>query len=154
MTDSSTQVGNLIGRYAELIDSGDFDGVTRLLGGASIGGEDGVAMLTGPTAIRRLFSSTARLYPDGTPRTKHVTTNLIIDIDEDAGTASARSYWTVFQAVPGLPLQPILSGRYLDRFERVEEGWRFAERRYVVDLVGDVSHHMIGNIPTEVDDGG
>jgi 3-phenylpropionate/cinnamic acid dioxygenase small subunit len=147
MTDSSTQVANLIAQYAELIDQGDFDGVTELLRDAQVGGEDGTSMLAGKEAIHRLFASTARLYPDGTPKTKHVTTNLILEIDEETGTAAARSYWTVFQAVEGLPLQPILAGRYLDRFEYQDEWWRFSERRYAVDLVGDISHHMLGNRP-------
>ena len=31
----------------------------------------------------------------GTRRTKHITTNVLIDVDEDAGTASARSYWVL-----------------------------------------------------------
>jgi hypothetical protein len=95
-----------------------------------------------------LFTSTTRRYPDGTPGTKHVTTNLILDIDDDDGTASARSYWTVLQAVPGLPLQPILAGRYHDRFTRREGRWEFTERRYLVELIGDVSHHMITDLPT------
>jgi hypothetical protein len=147
MTDSAIQLGNLIARYAECIDSGDFDGMAALLEHAAVGGGDGGPMLTGREAICKMFSSTARLYPDGTPGTKHVTTNLILEIDEDAGTATARSYWTVLQAVPGLPLQPILAGRYHDRFERRGGVWRFSERRYLVDLVGDVSHHMMTELP-------
>jgi hypothetical protein len=146
--DSATELGNLIARYAEMIDAGDFEGVAQLLEGAAVGGADDGPLLTGHDAIRRLFASTARLYPDGTPRTKHVTTNLILEVDEEGDGATARSYWTVFQAVEGLPLQPILAGRYHDRFLRHEGSWRFAERRYLVDLVGDVSHHMIGNQPT------
>ena len=78
------------------------------------------SLLTGQDAIQALYAATTRIHPDGTPGTKHVTTNLILDIDDEAGTASARSYWTVLQAVPGLPLQPILAGRYHDRFERAE----------------------------------
>lgn len=148
MTASSTELGNLIARYAELIDGGDFDGVAELLGDAAIGAGDSTTLLSGKQAIRDLFTSTTRIHPDGTPGTKHVTTNLILDIDDDHGTAAARSYWTVLQAVPGLPLQPILAGRYHDRFERAEGGWRFAERRYLVDLVGDVSHHMITELPS------
>ena len=144
--DSTTELGNLIARYAEMIDAGDFDGVAGLLEGAAVAAADG-PLLTGHDGIHRLFASTARLYPDGTPRTKHVTTNLILEIDED-DRATARSYWTVFQAVEGLPLQPILAGRYHDRFVRRDGVWAFAERRYLVDLVGDVSHHMIGNQPT------
>ncbi len=144
---SATELGNLIARYAELIDAGDFDGVASLLEGAAVGGADDGPLLEGHDAMRRLFESTARRYPDGTPRTKHVTTNLVLEIDEDEDRAAARSYWTVFQAVEGLPLQPILAGRYHDRFVRHDGIWAFAERRYLVDLVGDVSHHMIGNRP-------
>jgi len=58
------------------------------------------------------------VYDDGTPRTKHVTTNIAIEIDEEAGKAETRSYFTVLQALPGLALQPIVSGRYQDRFAR------------------------------------
>jgi SnoaL-like domain len=148
MTDSATAVGNLIARYAELIDSGDFDGVADLLGDASVGEGDSTALLAGRDAIRAMFATTTRLYPDGTPGTKHVTTNLILEVDEEAGRAEARTYWTVLQAVPGLPLQPILAGRYHDRFERHAGAWRFTERRYLIDLVGDVSRHMLSNIPT------
>jgi len=53
----------------------------------------------------------------------------------------------VLQAVPGLPLQPILAGRYHDRFERRSGVWWFSERRYLVDLVGDVSHHLLTELP-------
>ena len=85
MTDTShRQVANLIARYAELIDGGDFDGLADLLGRAAVGAGDGTSLLTGKDALRDLFTSTTRLYPDGTPGTKHVTTNLIIDIDDEA----------------------------------------------------------------------
>jgi ketosteroid isomerase-like protein len=143
MTDSGIQLANLIGRYAECIDRGDFDGMAELLADASVADEHGNSPLRGQDAIRQLFASTARLYEDGTPRTKHVTTNLILEIDEVGGLATARSYWTVFQAVEGLPLQPILAGRYLDAFERSQGQWRFSERRFAIDLVGDVGHHML-----------
>jgi len=148
MSDDTTQVANLIARYAELIDSGDFDGVAHLLADAGVGAGDDSTLLRGMKALAGLFTSTTRLYPDGTPGTKHVTTNLILDVDGGVGSATARSYWTVLQAVPGLPLQPILAGRYHDRFGRVQGVWRFTERRYLVDLVGDVSHHMLSNLPS------
>ena len=35
-----------------------------------------------------------------------MTTNLLLEVDEEAGTATARSYWTVLQAVPGLLSSP------------------------------------------------
>jgi hypothetical protein len=148
MSDSTVAVSNLIARYAELIDLGDFDGVADLLGHAAVGEGGSASLLTGRDAILAMFTSTTRLYPNGTPGTKHVTTNLILDVDDQAGTAAARTYWTVLQAVPGLPLQPILAGRYHDRFERTDGAWRFSERRYLIDLVGDVSQHMLAHLPT------
>ena len=50
----------------------------------------------------------------------------------------------MLQAVPGeLALQPIVAGRYRDRFERGDRGWRFASRHLVVDLVGELGHHLL-----------
>ncbi len=54
------------------------------------------------------------VYDDGTPRTQHVTTNLAIDVDEEAGTVVSRSYFTFLQALPDMALQPIVSGRCHD----------------------------------------
>ena len=83
-----------------------------------------------------------RRYDDGTPRTKHVTTNLIIDVDDGAGTATAKSYFTVLQQVDDLTLQVIIAGRYHDRFERVGGEWQFSDRLIFSDLIGDLSHHL------------
>ena len=95
-----------------------------------------------------LYEATTLRYEDGTPRTKHLTTNVIVEIDDGGASASARSYFTVLQAVPGhLALQPVVAGRYRDRFERAEGGWRFSGRHIVVDLVGDVSQHLRIEIP-------
>ena len=77
------------------------------------------------------------VYDDGTPRTKHVTTNIAIEVDEEAGTAVSRSYFIALQALPDLALQPIVSGSYQDRFERRDGQWRFVERRVRTDLVGE-----------------
>jgi len=93
-------------------------------------------------AIEEMFHDTVIVYEDGTPRTKHVATNIIIDLDGDTGTATARSYVTVLQATPGFALQTIAAGHYLDRFERRHGQWRFTERNVRIDLVGDVSHHL------------
>jgi hypothetical protein len=45
-------------------------------------------------------------YEDGTPRTTHVTTNPAIEVDDEAGTAVSRSYFTALQALPELALHP------------------------------------------------
>ena len=133
-------IESLIATYAELVDGGDFAAVGLLLADATFTG--GAGSVSGRDAIEKMLRDNVIVYDDGTPRTKHVTTNLAIDVDEEAGTAVSRSYFTALQALPDLALQPIVSGRYYDRFERHEGHWRFAERRVQPDLVGDVSRHL------------
>jgi len=141
--DSARAIENLVFRYAELIDAGDFDGVGDLLADAVVGAIGEAGGLSGRDQVASLFHTTTMRHGDGTPLTKHVTTNLIVEVDATDDSASARSYFTVFQAVPGgLPLQPIVAGRYHDRFGRRDGRWRFTERRFAVDLIGDVSRHL------------
>ena len=130
----------VIATYAQLVDDGDFAAVGGLLSDATFAGSAG--LVTGRDAIEKMLRDNVIVYDDGTPRTKHVTTNLAIEVDEDEGTAVSRSYFTVLQALPDLALQPIVSGRYLDRFERRDGLWRFVERRVQTDLVGDLSRHL------------
>lgn len=144
------EIAALVHAYAERIDGGDFEGVADLLADAEVTAEGTDRRWRGRDEVLGLYESGTRRYPDGTPRTKHVTTNLVVDVDEAAGTATARSYYTVLQAVPGeLALQPIVAGRYRDRFERVGEAWRFAGRHLVVDLVGDLGHHLLFDLEGE-----
>ena len=75
--------------------------------------------------------------------TKHLTTNVIIELGENGSEASARSYYTVIQATDSLPLQPIISGRYKDHFHKTENQWRFSSREMIVDLIGDCSAHLL-----------
>ena len=137
---SHRAIENLIATYAELVDDGDFAGVGVLLADATFTG--GAGSVRGRDAIENMLRDSLIVYDDGTPRTKHVTSNVAIEVDEAAGTAVSRSYFTALQALPDLALQPIVSGRYQDRFERRDGRWRFVERRVRTDLVGDVSRHL------------
>jgi len=140
---SSRIIENLIATYAELVDDGDFAGVGALLADAVFTGSAG--SVRGRSAVENTLRDNLIVYEDGTPRTKHVTTNIVIEVDEEAGTAVARSYFTALQALPDMALQPIASGRYHDRFERRDGRWRFVERRVHTDLLGDLSRHMRGS---------
>jgi 3-phenylpropionate/cinnamic acid dioxygenase small subunit len=143
--DSARQIENLLYTYAELIDAGDFDGLAALFAHGRIAGQENgppETVFEGQAAVRQLYGFTTRRYDDGTPKSKHVTTNAIIEVDDVAGTATARSYYTVLQATDELPLQPIVTGRYRDTFHRLDGVWWFDTRTMYVDQTGDLSHHL------------
>lgn len=144
MSSAATAITNLLYRYGELMDQGDLEGVAALFASATIKtGPDG-AIVEGSEAMLALWRAHVRIHPCGTPRTKHVITNPIVEVDEASGTATCRSYFTVLQATPDLPLQIIAAGRYHDVFRRTDGAWRFAERDYtMLDLIGDLSQHLL-----------
>lgn len=147
MTDAHEAVRQLLFRYCELMDAGDFTKLAALFADAVMVDDDGTVVAGGRTGVQALYDRGTRLY-DGRPRTSHITSNSIIDVDEVAGTASARSVYIVFQATDTLALQPIITGRYRDRFARAEDDtWHFVERGFSVDLVGDLSHHLRYDVP-------
>lgn len=100
----------------------------------------------GREAVAALYRGAVRIHEDGTPRTRHVTTNVIVEVDDSAGTAHARSAYTVFQQTSELKLQPIVSGRYHDTFQRRDGRWWFDTRTMFIDLVGDMSCHLLIDI--------
>lgn len=137
----ATEITNLLYRYAELFDTGDHDGAAALFAHAEITVQNGKKI--DAQALRRLWADTVRIYADGTPKTKHVITNPIVEIDEEAGHATCRSYYTVLQATDALPLQVVGAGRYRDTFARVDGKWRFVARDYsLFDHQGDLSAHL------------
>lgn len=143
------EIENLIASYAECVDSGDFAAVGALLAGAAFTSGTG-ATVRGREAVEGMFSDTVITYDDGTPKTRHVTTNVTIDLEPDAGTAAARSYFTVLQATAHLSLRPVAAGRYHDRFARRDGRWEFTERRVHLDLAGDLTRHLRPRLPAQL----
>jgi 3-phenylpropionate/cinnamic acid dioxygenase small subunit len=136
------KIENLIYHYAELIDAGDLPAVANLFRDGVIFNRRTGMRVQGYSQVLAMYESACRIYPQcGTPRTRHLTTNVII---ETAGqTALSRSSFTVLQATQELPLQAIIAGRYRDQFVLTEEGWRFSEREMLVDFMGDCSGHLL-----------
>lgn len=148
VAEARAAVEYLVASYAALLDAGDFAGVGELFAHGEIHSRPEAPVRRGRTDVTDMFAAAVRLYPDGTPRTKHVTTNLLIAIetsaDGDPTSATCRSYFTVLQEVHGhLALQPIIAGRYHDEFQLIDEQWCFRSRQMFGDLYGDLGHHML-----------
>ena len=152
MIDSARRIENLLHTYAEQIDAGDLDGVAELFSHGRIAALPDAppdAVFQGRDAVRGMYEAATRLYDDGTPKTKHVITNAIIEVDEDTGTATSRSNYTVTQATAELPLQIIITGHYDDTFRCIDGEWWFDTRVMFVDQMGDLSHHLRYELPTD-----
>jgi len=140
------EILHLINRYAFTIDTGDLEGFASLFDHAAWIMKD-AEPITGRQQVLEAISR-IRMYADGTPRTKHVISNIDIDVDEESGTAKSECYVTVFQQTEGFPLQPIFSGHYFFDFEHVDGYWRFKRRVIRHGLVGDLSAHL--KTPSEI----
>ena len=142
MTDK-LEITELLYRYAELIDAGDFDGVGQLLARSTFGGPAS-GSVSGAENIAKLFVTTTRRYLDhgNTPRTRHLVLNPIVELNGD-GTAATRSTFCVLQDTETVPIQPIVVGRYYDRFGHDDGGWYFTERKVEIQMIGDVSAHLM-----------
>ncbi len=136
------EIANLVYSYADYIDSGDLVTAAELFSHARIKlYQDGE--LLSHDELLAVWRKAIIIYPDGTPKTKHVITNPIIKINSDDDTATCRSYYTVTQSMDSLPLQVIAAGRYHDEFVRANGRWQFSYRDYsLLDAVGDLSGHV------------
>jgi 3-phenylpropionate/cinnamic acid dioxygenase small subunit len=142
--EDSRQIENLIYRYAQHIDDGKLKEVAELFRNAEIVSSAQDVRFVGYTEILSMYENSCRIYdPQGTPLTKHLTTNVIIEVDQNGVEANASSYYTVIQATDALSLQPIISGRYKYEFRKVDTHWQFARREMIVDLIGDCSSHLL-----------
>lgn len=128
----------LMAEYCDSIDRGDLDACAALFRGGRWGIVGQLA--EGERAVRALLANVT-LY-DGVPRTRHLMSNVLIDVAPGGDSATARSCLMVMQGVPpDFPLQAIFIGTYHDVFVREAGQWRFCERAIVPDLVGDLSRH-------------
>jgi 3-phenylpropionate/cinnamic acid dioxygenase small subunit len=137
-------IHNLLYRYCDHLDRGDLDAMAALFSHADFFvPERPEPIHCNAAEIAALYRSYVRIYPDTrTPKTRHVTTNVIIEV-EGTGRVRAQSYVIVFQATADVLLRPIIGGRNYDRFGKVDNVWRFIERRIESDLFGDLSAHLL-----------
>jgi hypothetical protein len=139
-------IRNLLGRYCDLMDAGFFDNVGELFAFASLVDDTGRVLARGAAEVADYYERITRRYETGGLRTKHLVLNTVLEeATGDHGANAmviARSSYVVLQATGPLPLQPIITGRYVDKFVRVSGEWRWAERAFIVDQLGDLSQHL------------
>lgn len=131
---SVEEIQKLMNQYCYCIDSGDFAGLGRLF-------EHAVWIAEGQQPSADSLSNII-IYSNGTPRTKHIYSNVTIEVSEKTYTAKGHSYVTVFQQTESFPLQPIFAGEYFDDFECVDGKWRFSRREIKNSLIGDMTAHL------------
>lgn len=148
MVSDEQAIANLVLSYAERVDAGDFEGVGALFADATyrVAVGDTELVVGAALEVTRQMHEFVQVHADGTPRTRHQTTNLIIEVDEDGMSATCRSSYCVLQVVASV-LQPIIVGRYHDSFAKVDGAWRFTDRLVFTDLSGNLSGHLRHNLP-------
>ena len=146
MSNDYEEIRNLSYRYTFLLDAGDFRAVGELLAEATlqpimagVRGEE----LRGSEAIEEFYSGQVVTYRDGDPRTRHLITNQLIELDSGGLNASSRCYFTVLQRPPKLPYQIVVGGQYYDRFKKVDGAWRFVMKAIQVDHLNEIQHHFL-----------
>ncbi|MGA7418904.1 MAG: nuclear transport factor 2 family protein [Acidimicrobiales bacterium] len=138
-------VAKVLYTYAERIDAGDFEGLGDLFAEAEITFEESPdRVIRGRDEARQMYEQFTRRYPDnGTPHTRHMITNVIVDVDDNGDRAAARSSFCVMQRTDTFPLQPVIVGRYRDELAKSSGQWHFTHRHMLSDHVGDLSQHML-----------
>jgi hypothetical protein len=142
MLTATDEIANLIYLYDEHVDRGRFAAAAAMFADATVVYEGRGITTTGADELEAFLHRSDRVYPDGTPRTLRLRTNVIVDFD-DEHSASAFSFFTMFQEAPGFPLQVIIAGATRDRFLREADEWRFQSRSVEIRLTGDLSAHSV-----------
>ena len=146
-------IEEIIFRYAELLDSGDLEGLSALFARGAIKPAVGEPV-QGAEEVFQLYATVVKFYDADdnpvpyqrgqcTPRTRHLTTNLIFDFDNSVMAATVRSLFTVYQTLAGRN-EIVAGGRYVDKFVRTLQGWHLHEREIIIENAGDMSRHLNG----------
>ncbi len=135
------EITTLVHSYARLLDSGDVNAVATLFEHSTWRSLPSGSVRRGTAEVRPVYENL--LAQDSSRHTKHLITNLSVQVEPGATTASSHCCWTVLQGAPGEPIRIILSGEYADTFEKVDSRWRFSGRLITVDLAGEPSNPAV-----------
>jgi 3-phenylpropionate/cinnamic acid dioxygenase small subunit len=141
-SEDRTAIENLLFRYARYVDTAQYEALGALFAHGKVTANKTDQVIAGAKAVTDYWRMSNKRFDCGTPRTHHVVTNLEYEYLEGGKAVRVLSCFSVFQATPKIPLQPIACGRYDDVFEKGPEGWRFRTKHIEVTLLGNMSDHL------------
>lgn len=133
MRDDVVAIEQLLNRYCHLVDRGDVEGVIALFTDDAVLAPtyEGAARHVGRAAIRAWYTRYAATTIAGARGLRHKISTAVIDVTGDG--ADAVCYLDADSVSRANGRRTLVGGRYEDRLVRTEAGWRFAERRIVID---------------------
>lgn len=137
---AEANIKRLLATYVHYLDDGKFSEIAALMAHSTFRVLADIA--SGRDEIEAFLTRGVQRHADGTPRTWHSVSNVLVNVDASCERASSVSYFTVHQELAGFPLQPICTGRYEDTFERRDGEWRFASRVVAPRHFGDITRHV------------
>jgi len=123
------EITELVARYNHAVDSGDGKAF------ADTFTDDGALDAAGRVIEgRAALASFAERLPKSVRAPRHIASNLLVDGDSDACTATLAAYVQMY-ALDGEPprQQVVASGLYDDRLTKVDGRWRFERRVFTAD---------------------
>lgn len=141
--DAVNEIRNMLYQYCWLVDQGKFDEIGELFKDAEISYEHEVAYRQDPEGFASSFRDNVKTYEDGLPHTFHLVIDPIIEVDVEAGTATANHYTVVLQGKTGEfgPFVMIMDYKY-DKLKYEDGRWKFTARDMCNLAVGDMSNHL------------
>lgn len=136
--DAEAAITRLIYTYCHRLDGADLEGAAELFEDARWQLSPDVICQGSKEHLDAL--QVIRIYGDRLG-TRHVVSNILIDIADDGLTAKSVSYVDSIQVTGQFPLQLIFQGRYIDQFAFEGGSWRFSDRIVDADGIGDMSAH-------------
>jgi hypothetical protein len=126
--DDIISIQQLVARYNFAFDSGDGEDFATCFVANGVFDYSADLRVEGHEKLREFPAIVA-----GLGQIRHIVSSILVE--GDAGRASSRCYCQVY-AIDGKGSAYVMSqGVYEDRLAKSEEGWRFAERRYIADPV-------------------
>jgi hypothetical protein len=132
-------------RMGYALENGDFELVGELLRHATFGADRlGRRILKGKQQIRDQYTRTNITYRGHGRATREIYTNVLIEIDLDAGTARSTTAYTVAQQPPdgASRFELLVAGRYEDEWALIDGEWHWTDRYIVVQFKNDLDRHM------------